>query len=305
MEKSLKRQIVDATEAVKKKVRQMRDIESENKQVFETVFKPMTEPLALIAKNHNESIKPLKHETSEENKSNDDTVMDSITNSLVNNDEEIMKKNDLIAINREDSDDNNNNSNSNTSFESVVDDTDMSSWSVSSETFTKVPFGVRREEGKLMLGLSVITIGDRFISVAGRMYGTTPGLKQLLLKKDGDFNLVTKKDLENYKLMLLNTNAHRRDFDANKPINSNKGRKYKEIIKPLFHITSTPSSKIEGKGLHLLKKIMRNVEIKYWDDPNELVERLKLLLASKAAGNTGVNNEIISIVEELRESGNI
>lgn len=43
--------------------------------------------------------------------------------------------------------------------------------------------------------------------------------------------------------------------------------------------------------------------ILYWDDPNELVERLKLLIASKDAGNTGLDNEIISVVEELRESG--
>ena len=36
-------------------------------------------------------------------------------------------------------------------------------------------------------------------------------------------------------------------------------------------------------------------------DPNELVERLELLLASGDAGNTGVHNEIVSICEELRK----
>ena len=36
-------------------------------------------------------------------------------------------------------------------------------------------------------------------------------------------------------------------------------------------------------------------------DPNELVERLEILLASKDAGNTGVHNEIVSICEELRK----
>ena len=36
-------------------------------------------------------------------------------------------------------------------------------------------------------------------------------------------------------------------------------------------------------------------------DPNELVERLELLLASKDAGNTGVHNEIVSICKELRK----
>jgi hypothetical protein len=41
----------------------------------------------------------------------------------------------------------------------------------------------------------------------------------------------------------------------------------------------------------------------YWDDPNELVVRLRLLIASKTAGNTSVSNEIISIFEKLRETG--
>jgi hypothetical protein len=32
------------------------------------------------------------------------------------------------------------------------------------------------------------------------------------------------------------------------------------------------------------------------------VERLRLLIASQQAGNNSVNNEIISIIEELREA---
>lgn len=39
----------------------------------------------------------------------------------------------------------------------------------------------------------------------------------------------------------------------------------------------------------------------YFDDPNELCERLRLLLASQSAGNTNHTAEINSIVEELRE----
>jgi len=35
---------------------------------------------------------------------------------------------------------------------------------------------------------------------------------------------------------------------------------------------------------------------------NELVERLQLLLASRAAGNNNHTNEILSIKEELREA---
>lgn len=40
----------------------------------------------------------------------------------------------------------------------------------------------------------------------------------------------------------------------------------------------------------------------YWNDPNELVERLRLIVASTSAGHTGHHNEISSIIEELREA---
>ncbi|KYN15784.1 hypothetical protein ALC57_11990 [Trachymyrmex cornetzi] len=38
-------------------------------------------------------------------------------------------------------------------------------------------------------------------------------------------------------------------------------------------------------------------------DPNEIVDRLRLLKASRQTGHNGHNNEILSIIEELREAG--
>lgn len=40
----------------------------------------------------------------------------------------------------------------------------------------------------------------------------------------------------------------------------------------------------------------------YWDDVNELVNRLRVLVSSKNAGHTSHDNEILSILEELREA---
>lgn len=40
----------------------------------------------------------------------------------------------------------------------------------------------------------------------------------------------------------------------------------------------------------------------YWNDPNELVQRLRLLISSTSAGHNGHQNEISSIIEELREA---
>lgn len=45
------------------------------------------------------------------------------------------------------------------------------------------------------------------------------------------------------------------------------------------------------------------IDYVHWNDPNELVDRLRLLEASHRAGNNAHNNEILSIIEELREAG--
>lgn len=39
----------------------------------------------------------------------------------------------------------------------------------------------------------------------------------------------------------------------------------------------------------------------YWNNPNDLVNRLRLLISSSYAGHSGHNNEVISILKELRE----
>lgn len=48
-----------------------------------------------------------------------------------------------------------------------------------------------------------------------------------------------------------------------------------------------------------------NVAYEFYDDPNELCDRLRLLIASRSAGNTNHAQEINSLIAELRESGYI
>lgn len=52
-----------------------------------------------------------------------------------------------------------------------------------------------------------------------------------------------------------------------------------------------------GGGDHTCPNI-----ITYWNNVNELVNRLRLLTASTSSGHTGHNNEMTSIIEELREA---
>ena len=44
------------------------------------------------------------------------------------------------------------------------------------------------------------------------------------------------------------------------------------------------------------------IDYVHWDDPNELMDRLRLLDASHRAGNNAHDNEMLSIIEELREA---
>ena len=69
---------------------------------------------------------------------------------------------------------------------------------------------------------------------------------------------------------------------------------------------------ITSKGINIgeqMKVIKDEDEVKnlytYWDDPNELVDRLCLLHASRKAGNNNLSNEILNIESELREAGYI
>lgn len=160
-------------------------------------------------------------------------------------------------------------------------------------------------------------ISDNDIYKVGNIsYPATEGLRELLFKKKPQ-KVYNSEDLKTYKLLLESTNSHRGKKTA---IKSNKGYKYKQIIGPLFkdQNESSKSPKVERKdtvaGTGMLKKSIykkyfvqpnkpSQTNYKYWDDPNELVDRLRLLIASKQAGNTGHDNEIISILEELKEAG--
>ena len=129
--------------------------------------------------------------------------------------------------------------------------------------------------------------------------------------------LYTEQDKQKYKSLLLATNAHRRGHNALLPVLGNKGYKYKNIIAPLLSLNSKRGGGITSSSSIVLPECStrRNVtpqamtvtnnkiDYMHWDDPNELVDRLRLLDASQQAGNNAHDNEFFSIIEELREAG--
>jgi len=111
-------------------------------------------------------------------------------------------------------------------------------------------------------------------------------------------------DINKYKSMLLATNAHKHKHQSQGRLLSNRGYKYKYVITPLMSITPKKQKNKSGKGLpHTM--ILNNNAIDYvlWDDPNEPVNCLRLLDASHRAGNNAHENEMLSIIEELRKAG--
>lgn len=166
-------------------------------------------------------------------------------------------------------------------------------------------YGVRHDytnESFTIGNSNMIIDGSDFIIQNKRFKGTS-GLYELLFKKVP--RGYTKNDLKEYKEILLKTNAHKRYYQANQQVDGNKLQKYIKIIAPLTTVKqrskSSPSDVLVGGGLQ--KEVNNNpVDFIYWDDPNELVDRLRLLIASQQAGNFNHRNEIISIIEELREN---
>ena len=100
-----------------------------------------------------------------------------------------------------------------------------------------------------------------------------------------DANIFSNGDYDNYAEIMHSTNALRRNNDESetKP-KANKNWKWMHILKPIW----TEKDKYTGNGL---TPSVNTITLPC--DPIALVERLDIPMASKAAGNTGVRNELI------------
>ena len=161
--------------------------------------------------------------------------------------------------------------------------------------FRDETFGIRKEEGKYKIGSQDIIIfnNDIFMENRNVMFKGTDGLWNLIMSKNP--KKFDNKDYEEYKKLMIISDAIHINNDPKNPYpkGNHKGFKWERIIAPIWF----------GKkgGLHKLPKGEGVVVIP--SDPNALLERLDLLLASQEAGHTGVRNELISICDELKRQG--
>ena len=106
-----------------------------------------------------------------------------------------------------------------------------------------------------------------------------------------DDKIFSNGDYDNYAEIMHSTNALWRNNDKSETRSkANKSWKWKHILKPIW----------AEKDLYTGNGITPSVpSIILPCDPIALVERLDILMTSKAAATTGVRNELASVCDEL------
>ena len=191
------------------------------------------------------------------------------------------------------------------------------------EAFTKDGIdrlsGIYSKDKRFYMGNKKITIEDNDITIIeGDESGNnikfegTPGLWRLITEKNiPDKTEFTPHELVDYIYMMHLTKTTYISNDPSKAKRGGNNKKLNELIKPLvrliednkteeltnkirsyFNEDKEPQPSTSGEGLKILPS-----------DPNALIDRFDLLFSSQKAGHTGVINEIVSILDELKRQG--
>ena len=148
-------------------------------------------------------------------------------------------------------------------------------------------YGLYDKKGNFYIGNKLVVILDNDLIVGKDEYEGTPGLWELIVSKEQkDFSA---EDYDNYAKLMVKSNALRagNDPESKRP-KSSKSYKWNTILKDIW----SKRQLYKGKGVTVIPS-----------DPNALIERLDLLLATQNAGHTGVGNELTSICDELKRQG--
>ena len=165
---------------------------------------------------------------------------------------------------------------------------------------TDKTFGIRKKGGHHYIGNKHVIITEDsniIIKESGEKFVGTDGLWELITSKYLDEELdYDEDDLKEYEKLMIKTNAlHRYNDPGNPRSKGNKSTKWLEILSPIWYkkkLAEGQKKGYEGKGVVIMSS-----------NPNALLERLNLLLASQKAGHTGVGNELVSICDELKRQG--
>ena len=180
------------------------------------------------------------------------------------------------------------------------------------QAFTKknidLSYGLYAKDGKFKIGNEFVNIEDNDIKIDDIIFEGSPGFWELVTSKDPNPENYTEEDLDKYqRLVILTDTAYQGNTPKSNKPKASKSPKWKNIIKPIWEQIKKqkedeyqefededeePQPSTSGTGLKILPS-----------DPNALIDRFDLLFSSKKAGHTGVRNEIVSILDELKRQG--
>lgn len=279
-EEDMLRQIVEASDAIRRKHRMIKEGKNNAEQAMQDAFKPIVTPLEKLVMHQKEKASSVKQEPKEEVKEEEKSDMNS---SL-----------DDVSFQSAFGEDYDGDTTLTLNANELIDEY-LGLLTSNRKTSLDISYGVRNlSSNKLMIGDSPIIFHSRDIHIRDKKYPKTVGLVELLFKKEPNAEYLTFEDLKNYEDIVISTNAHRKFYKSGEAIRADNSSKYRDYIAKI-------ANQHTGKGMLVARKNTK-FDYVYWDDPNELVDRLRLLLASQAAGNSAHSNEITRIIEELREA---
>ena len=148
-------------------------------------------------------------------------------------------------------------------------------------------FGLRDNDGTLYTGNKEANIKEKNTILGDMEYVGTPGLWENIVATTPVDKIFTNGDYDNYA-EILHSLRRNNDESETKP-KANKCWKWKHILKPIWD----EKDLCTGNGTTLSGPII----LPY--DPIVPRERLDILMACNAAGNTGVRKEMVSVCDEL------
>ena len=154
------------------------------------------------------------------------------------------------------------------------------------------------------IGNKEVEFDDNIIQINGVVYTASEGLMELLTKKSPNLNKIQKEDTQNYREILLCSNALYHGFDdTTKRYNADASDKWK-FIKANF-ITKTPSntprtSQPTQQTSQGSSTLSQGSSISFIpSNTNSLIDSLRLSVGSYQAGNKSEFNKIHAILDEL------
>lgn len=268
--------IIEARRAVKQKLEALK----RNELLVEKSFAPITAPLRSIAEQ-------IKHEPRNNFNVKNESKLEPIIEQEENTNENIELPDNIET----------------SSSSSNLSKTYISGLIHDTKNKYDFTYGVRYnpDDGDFYIGNSNIKFDNNSLVIRDREYPSTRGLYELLFKRIP--RGYTAEDKKHYINILKSTSAHKRNYDSSKQVSGTNSWKYKNIIKSMIRGPRVRHDHVGTGASDLMMQVTDNaIDYVHWDDPNELVDRLRLLVASQAAGNSNHTNEINSIIEELIEA---